>query len=69
MAVDDSHFSVTTGMNPSIKRAIHTLPDQAWQQIMYPTAVPDPATGGLISDEALNEHLLLIQEAGVATTD
>ncbi|MCX5339681.1 hypothetical protein [Streptomyces atratus] len=69
MAVDDSHFSVTTGMNPSTKRAIHPLPDQAWQQITYPTAVPDPATGELISDEALNEHPLLIQEAGVATTE
>ncbi|WP_406323958.1 IS1380 family transposase [Streptomyces sp. NBC_01637] len=50
-----SHFSITCGMNPSIKRAIHTLPDQAWQQITYPTAVPDPATGELISDAEVAE--------------
>ncbi|MGW6902793.1 IS1380 family transposase, partial [Streptomyces sp. NPDC054919] len=50
-----AHFSITCGMNPSIKRAIHTLPDQAWQQITYPTAVPDPATGELISDAEVAE--------------
>ncbi|WP_405650473.1 IS1380 family transposase [Streptomyces sp. NBC_01386] len=50
-----AHFSITTGMNPSIKRAIHSIPDEEWQQISYPTAVPDPATGELISDAEVAE--------------
>jgi hypothetical protein len=50
-----AHFSVTTGMNPSIKRAVHSIPDDAWQHITYPTAVPDPETGELISDAEVAE--------------
>ncbi|MET7846578.1 IS1380 family transposase [Streptomyces sp. NPDC005356] len=50
-----AHFSITTGMNPSIKRAVHSIPDEEWQQISYPTAVPDPATGELISDAEVAE--------------
>ncbi|QIK06076.1 IS1380 family transposase [Streptomyces sp. ID38640] len=50
-----ARFSVTTGMNPSIKRAIHSVPDTAWQQITYPTAVPDPDTGELISGAEVAE--------------
>ena len=50
-----AHFSITTGMNPSVKRAVLAIPDQAWQQITYPTAVPDPETGELISDAEVAE--------------
>ncbi|WP_406406447.1 IS1380 family transposase [Streptomyces sp. NBC_01643] len=50
-----ARFSITTGMNPSIKRAIAAIPDQAWQQITYPTAVPDPETGELVSDAEVAE--------------
>ena len=50
-----AHFSLTTGMNPSIKRAVHSIPDDAWQHINYPTAVPDPETGELISDAEVAE--------------
>nr|WP_267881623.1 transposase [Streptomyces sp. NRRL S-1824] len=50
-----AHFSLTTGMNPSIKRAVHSIPEDAWQHISYPTAVPDPATGELISDAEVAE--------------
>jgi DDE family transposase len=50
-----AHFSVTTGMNTSVKRAVHSIPDDAWQQITYPTAVPDPETGELISDAEVAE--------------
>ncbi|MFE5098227.1 IS1380 family transposase [Streptomyces sp. NPDC056638] len=50
-----AHFSLATGMNPSIKRAVHSIPDDAWQHINYPTAVPDPATGELISDAEVAE--------------
>ncbi|MYU18183.1 IS1380 family transposase, partial [Streptomyces sp. SID8361] len=42
-------------MNPSVKRAVLAIPDQAWQQITYPTAVPDPDTGDLISDAEVAE--------------
>ncbi len=45
-----THFSITTGMNLSIKRAIATIPDHAWRPIRYPGAVVDPDTGELISD-------------------
>ena len=50
-----ARFSVTTGMNPSIKRAVLSIPDEKWQQISYPTAVPDPETGELISDAEVAE--------------
>ncbi|MDT0318526.1 IS1380 family transposase [Streptomyces millisiae] len=45
-----THFSITTGMNPSIKRAIAAMPEDAWTPIRYPRAVIDPDTGELISD-------------------
>ncbi|MFE7328841.1 hypothetical protein ACFU8W_28465 [Streptomyces sp. NPDC057565] len=51
-----AHFSITTGMNPSIKRAVLSVPDAAWQQISYPTAVPDPETGKLISDAEISAY-------------
>ncbi|CDR06942.1 transposase IS4 family protein [Streptomyces iranensis] len=50
-----ARFSITTGMNPSIKRAIAAIDHTAWQQITYPTAVPDPETGELISDAEVAE--------------
>ncbi|MFE7046057.1 IS1380 family transposase [Streptomyces atratus] len=50
-----AHFSITTGMNPSIKQAVHSIPNDAWQHISYPTAVPDPETGELISDAEVAE--------------
>jgi len=50
-----AHFSITTGMNPSIKRAVLGIPEAAWQQITYPTAIPDPDTGELISNAEVAE--------------
>ncbi|MFE5828387.1 IS1380 family transposase [Streptomyces erythrochromogenes] len=50
-----ARFSVTTGINPSIKRAVLGIPGEAWQQITYPTAVPDPDTGELISGAEVAE--------------
>lgn len=32
-----------------------SIPDDAWQHISYPTAVPDPETGDLISDAEVAE--------------
>src|SRR5690606_24941316 len=46
----DARFSITCGMNPSIKRAIAAIGEDAWQQIRYPTGVLDPDTGELIYD-------------------
>ena len=50
-----AHFSITCGMNPSVKRAVLGIAEGAWQQITYPTAVPDPETGELISDAEVAE--------------
>ncbi len=50
-----THFSITTGMNPSIKRAIASIRDDAWRPIHYPRAVVDPDTGELISEAEVAE--------------
>ncbi|MGW5249016.1 transposase [Streptomyces sp. NPDC004129] len=50
-----AHFSIITGMNPSIKRAVLGIPEGAWQQITHPTAIPDPDTGELISNAEVAE--------------
>ncbi|MCC3773011.1 IS1380 family transposase [Streptomyces sp. UNOC14_S4] len=50
-----AHFSITCGMNPSIKQAIATIDEAAWRQIRYPTAVADPDTGELIFDAEVAE--------------
>ncbi|MFF4764864.1 IS1380 family transposase, partial [Streptomyces sp. NPDC001292] len=50
-----ARFSISTGMNPSIKRAIAAVPDAAWRPIRYPRAVLDPDTGELISDAEVAE--------------
>ncbi|WP_167504004.1 IS1380 family transposase [Streptomyces malaysiensis] len=50
-----AHFSITTGMNPSIKRAVASLDEAAWQPIRYTRAVVDPDTGELISDAQVAE--------------
>ncbi|WP_327311799.1 IS1380 family transposase [Streptomyces sp. NBC_01243] len=52
---NSTRFSITCGMNPSVKRAIAAIDDTAWQQITYPTAVPDPETGELISGAEVAE--------------
>jgi hypothetical protein len=59
-----ARFSITCGMNPSVKRAVLAIPDQAWQQITYPTAVPDPDTGELISGAEVAEILAYTAFAG-----
>ncbi|TDE32371.1 IS1380 family transposase [Actinomadura sp. 6K520] len=51
----DAHFSITCGMNPSIKRAIAAIGEDAWTQIRYPTGVLDPDTGELIYDAQVAE--------------
>lgn len=50
-----AHFSLATGMNPSITAAIATIPDTAWTPIRYPHAIEDPDTGELISEAEVAE--------------
>jgi hypothetical protein len=50
-----AHFSLSTGMNPSITAAITHIPADAWRRIRYPRAVVDPDTGELISDAEVAE--------------
>jgi hypothetical protein len=50
-----AHFSLSTGMNPSIRAAIATIPDTAWTPIRYPHAIEDPDTGTLISEAEVAE--------------
>ncbi len=50
-----AHFSLTTGMNPSIATAITMIADHTWIPIHYPHAIEDPDTGELISDAEVAE--------------
>ncbi|MFJ4922010.1 hypothetical protein [Streptomyces sp. NPDC088725] len=40
-----AHFSLTTGMNPSIAAAIGRIAEDTWAPIRYPDAFLDPDTG------------------------
>ena len=48
-------FSLVLIKNPSVTRAIGTIPDDAWTPVHYPGAVLDPDTGELISDAEVAE--------------
>jgi hypothetical protein len=48
-------FSFVLVKNPTVTRAIATIPDQAWTPVHYPGAVHDPDTGKLISDAEVAE--------------
>jgi Transposase DDE domain group 1 len=45
----NAHYSIATGMNPSIRTAIAGIDEDAWIEIEYPHAIEDPDTGELIS--------------------
>ena len=45
----DARFSIATGMNPGIRRAIAAIAEPSWTRIEYPRAIEDPDTGELIS--------------------
>lgn len=45
-----AHFSLTTGMNPSIAAAIAGIEEADWVPIRYPDAFVDPDTGEMVSD-------------------
>jgi hypothetical protein len=48
-------FSVVLTKQPTVTRAIASIPDQAWTPVHYPGAVTDPDTGELISDAEVAE--------------
>jgi hypothetical protein len=50
-----AHFSLTTGMNPSIAAAITRIDESAWIPIRYPDAFVDPDTGEMVSDAEVAE--------------
>ena len=45
-----ARFSVTVRMDPKVRRAIGSIPDQAWTAIKYPNAIYDEKSGEWISD-------------------
>ena len=48
-------FSLVLTKNPTVTRAIATIPDHTWTPVHYPGAVLDPDTGDLISDAEVAE--------------
>jgi Transposase DDE domain group 1 len=50
-----ARFSLVLVKNPTVTRAIGSIPDQAWMPVQYRGAVLDPDTGGLISDAEVAE--------------
>lgn len=50
-----AHFSLTTGMNPSIAAAIGRITEDAWVPIRYPEAFVEPDTGEMVSDAEVAE--------------
>jgi hypothetical protein len=48
-------FSVTAAMNPHVKAAISTIPEDAWTPIRYPRAIWDDQAGGWVSDAEVAE--------------
>jgi hypothetical protein len=47
--------SVTVRMDPAVRAAIGTIPDDAWEMIEYPNAIRDQATGQWISKAEVAE--------------
>jgi hypothetical protein len=50
-----ARFSVTVRMDPKVRRAIATIPDEAWTAVKYPNAIYDEQTGEWISDAEIAE--------------
>jgi hypothetical protein len=50
-----ARFSVTMRTDPKVRRAIATIPDDAWTAINYPDAIYDEQTGEWISDAEIAE--------------
>ncbi|MGM7671614.1 IS1380 family transposase [Microbacterium sp. A93] len=47
--------SITARQDPAVKRAIGTIPDDAWTKIKYTDAIYDPDTGAWVSDAEVAE--------------
>lgn len=50
-----AQVSVTVRMDPAVKRAITTIPEDAWETIHYTDAIFDEATGVLVSSAEVAE--------------
>jgi hypothetical protein len=50
-----AHFSITARMDPAVRRAIASIPDDAWVAIRYPKAIYDEDEGRWISDAEVAE--------------
>lgn len=50
-----ARFSVTARMNPAVRRAIASIPEQAWTPIHYPNAIFDEDEQRLVSDAEVAE--------------
>jgi hypothetical protein len=48
-------FSIGARQDPAVRRAITTIPEDAWVTISYPNAIRDPDTGELISEAQVAE--------------
>jgi hypothetical protein len=57
-------FSFAITRNAAVDKAIATIPDDAYQPVQYPGAVPDPDTGQLIS----NAHVAEVDFTAFADT-
>jgi hypothetical protein len=47
--------SITARLDPAVKRAIATIPDDAWETIKYTDAIFDGSTGGWVSNAEVAE--------------
>ncbi len=50
-----AEFSLVMTKNAAVKKAITSVPDDAWTPVQYPNAVRDPDTGAWISDAEVAE--------------
>jgi DDE family transposase len=50
-----AHFSITARMDPAIRRAIASIPEEAWVAIQYPQAIWDEDEGRWIFDAEVAE--------------
>jgi hypothetical protein len=63
-------FSVTVAMNPHVRAAIATIPEDAWTPIQYPRAIWDDQLGRWVSDAevAETEYTAFTSKKGKAIT-
>jgi hypothetical protein len=65
-----AHFSVTARMDPAVKAAIASIPDDAWTPISYPRAIWDDQLRAWVSDAEVAEvsYIAFASKKGQAVT-